>query len=471
MSRTLAAVLICIGLGCIPSAKAAGTNVKCAMNEDRVWVYESVVDFNLAAKLKCGDPVEIIGRIKGYVKVQTQSGVEGYVADTAFPKSALPPAPVEQPNDVNSASAAALAHHAAAPTVDAPAPRISATTAAAMPAAKPSPAPVAPSNSSGTMVASNVNLAPAPAPSTPKPQPPVAVAPPKAQPVVEAAAPAPVAAPVAAAQPAAEPAPVEFTLSNAPTTPTPAPTPAPVVSAPPAAAPVVVAKAAPQPPAPAPVPVATPTVAAYAAPAAPQPAPTPAPVAELRPVSDAAPKPAARPVNPDEDDDSAVAKLDREDAACQHFFSAYGLSPNQYKWIAQNRKKAFPSVCPAPNPSMVDFVVIFTHDVAFYNVTMPTAVHVDSNGFSDWTPMSTVDNAVMNQSEANSSHHEYVWVFHTSRGAFDPSKFSSHRKPLFSKGETNVLGSHGGYKTVMDALTFIESDPATAANVSSAAAR
>jgi len=63
----------------------------------------------------------------------------------------------------------------------------------------------------------------------------------------------------------------------------------------------------------------------------------------------------------------------------------------------------------------------------------------------------------MNQSEANSSHHEYVWVFHTSRGAFDPAKFSPRRKPLFSKGETNMLGSHGGYKTVMEALTYIES--------------
>jgi hypothetical protein len=185
----------------------------------------------------------------------------------------------------------------------------------------------------------------------------------------------------------------------------------------------------------------------------------PAPAPEIQPVSDTAPRVAVRAPNPDEDEDnSAVKALENENAACTHFFSAYGLSPNQYKWLAQNRKKAFPSVCPAPNPSMVDFVVIFTHDVAFYNVTMPTAVHVDGNGFSDWTPMSTVDTALMTSSEANSSHHEYVWVFHTNRGAFDPAKFSSRRKPLFSKGETNMLGSHGGYKTVMDALTYIESE-------------
>jgi hypothetical protein len=211
-------------------------------------------------------------------------------------------------------------------------------------------------------------------------------------------------------------------------------------------------------------PVSAPPAAAYVSNAVSAPpverAPVaPAPAPAIQPVSDTAPHVVARAANPDEDEDNtAVKALENESAGCTHFFSAYGLSPNQYKWLAQNRKKAFPSVCPAPNPSMVDFVVIFTHDVAFYNVTMPTAVHVDSNGFSDWTPMSTVDTALMTPSEANSSHHEYVWVFHTNRGAFDPAKFSSRRKPLFSKGETNMLGSHGGYKTVMDALTYIETE-------------
>jgi len=230
------------------------------------------------------------------------------------------------------------------------------------------------------------------------------------------------------------------------------------------AAPAAVAPAR---PAPAPVavnsqPAAEPLAAAYSsgstAPVASDRAPSAAQPA-IQPVSDSVSRPAPPPVNPDEDEDTAVHALENENAGCTHFFSAYGLSPNQYKWLAQNRKKAFPSVCPAPNPSMVDFVVIFTHDVAFYNVTMPTAVHVDGNGFSDWTPMSTVDNSLMTQSEANSSHHEYVWVFHTTRGAFDPAKFSARRKPLFSKGETNMLGSHGGYKTVMDALTYIEEAP------------
>ncbi len=470
MSRTLGALILVAGFVWIPSAKAGGTNVKCAMNEDRVWVYESVVDFNLSAKLKCGEPVQIIGRVKGYVKVQTQAGVEGYVADSAIPKSALPPEPEEKPNDVGSASVAALAHHAPPPSVDAP--RTTAAVASTTPVKSNSSSLVAsaaaPTNSAmAPSVASNVSASPAPV--VVKPQPP-AVAPvaapaPKPQPaMVASAAPAPAPAPAPVAAPVAQPsqpAEVEITLSTAPTpvpassSAAPAPTAAPVADVParPASAPVVMNSQ----------PAAEPLAAAYSsgstAPVASDRAPSAAqPV--IQPVSDSVSRPAVPAVNPDEEEDTAVRTLENENAGCTHFFSAYGLSPNQYKWLAQNRKKAFPSVCPAPNPSMVDFVVIFTHDVAFYNVTMPTAVHVDHNGFSDWTPMSTVDNSLMTQSEANSSHHEYVWVFHTTRGAFDPSKFSSRRKPLYSKGETNMLGSHGGYKTVMEALTYIEEAPA-----------
>lgn len=482
MIRTLGAVLIVASLGCVSSAKAASINVKCAMNEDRVWVYESVVDFNLAAKLKCGEPVEIIGRIKGYVKVQTQAGVEGYVADSAFPKSALPPEPVEKPNDVESASVAALAHHTAPPSVDhpnppaattaasvAPANSASATTAsvnvAPAPVSRPQPPVVAPKPEPQPAVVANTATA-APAVSAPpvsaKPQPPVVASAPKPQPVTVAASapPAPAAAapaPAAAAPaPAAQPAEVEITLSTAPTSeaPSPAPSPAPVAPSAPA-----VAVSAPPARMSQPVSASVPSSSyvANASNVTVGPNVNPASSPTIQPVSDSVARPAAPATNPDEDEDSSANVVANENAGCTHFFSAYGLSPNQYKWLAQNRKKAFPSVCPAPTPSMVDFVVIFTHDVAFYNATMPTAVHVDRNGFSDWTPMSTVDTALMNQSEANSSHHEYVWVFHTSRGAFDPAKFSPRRKPLFSKGETNMLGSHGGYKTVMEALTYIES--------------
>jgi hypothetical protein len=444
MSRTLGAFLVVASLACVPGARAGGTNVKCAMNEDRVWVYESVVDFNVAAKLKCGDPVEITGRVKGYVKIQTQAGVEGYVADSAFPKSALPPEPVEAPHDVQSASVAALAHHSTPPSINSTEPKPVATVASSAPVSA-SPAPAAVTRPQPPTVAAQ----PAPQPvlvasaaPVARPQPPTVAPAPKPQPVAVASAP-PATAPAAPSAPtvtaspapASQPAEVEITLSTAPS-PAPEPKPAPAASQP------------------APAPAAAPYVSNASTTVAP--ATTSAP--SVQPVSNSVARPTKPAANPDEDEDTEVKALENETAGCTHFFSAYGLSPNQYKWLAQNRKKAFPSVCPAPTPSMVDFVVIFTHDVAFYNVTMPTAVHVDHNGFSDWTPMSTVDTALMTQSEANNSHHEYVWVFHTSRGAFDPARFSSKRKPLFSKGETNVLGSHGGYKTVMDALTYIESN-------------
>jgi hypothetical protein len=110
---------------------------------------------------------------------------------------------------------------------------------------------------------------------------------------------------------------------------------------------------------------------------------------------------------------------------------------------------------------MVDYIVIFTHDVDFYSVTMPTQVHHEANGFSDWAPLETVDSAIMSPSDANKSHHEYVFVFHARRGTYDPSAFSARRKPLFSKDETNMLGSHGGFRTVMDALTWIETTGAS----------
>jgi hypothetical protein len=489
MIRTLGAVLIVASLGCVSSAKAASINVKCATNEDRVWVYESVVDFNLAAKLKCGEPVEIIGRIKGYVKVQTQAGVEGYVADSAFPKSALPPEPEEKPNDVESASVAALAHHSAAPSVDHPNVSAAPAVASAAPArssasssgssvpassanvaatnvevspvvSRPQPPAVAPRPEPQPVVVANtapaVPAAPAVsvAPVSPRPQPPVVAPAPKTQPVIVASAlPTPAPAPAAASQPAE----VEITLSTAPTAA--APSPAPVAPSAPAVAVSAPSVTIPQPtPTPRPASAPSSSYVANASSVTVGPNVSAAPSPTIQPVSDSVARPPAPVANPDEDEDTSVRALENENAGCTHFFSAYGLSPNQYKWLAQNRKKAFPSICPAPTPSMVDFVVIFTHDVAFYNATMPTAVHVDHNGFSDWTPMSTVDTALMNQSEANSSHHEYVWVFHTNRGAFDPAKFSPRRKPLFSKGETNMLGSHGGYKTVMDALTYIESN-------------
>jgi hypothetical protein len=504
MIRTPGILFALLVVAAVPSAKAGGTvNIKCGPNEDRVWVYESLTDFNVAAKLKCGDPVQIVERVKGYVKIETANGTEGYVLDTSFPKSALPPAPVEKPNDVESAAAAFAARRgvrapdnsvAAPASTRSSAPASVASAAPSVVASAASPAVVTPAASSQPAPQTTVTLSAAAAPSevsepvrsapTASPAPsapaiaknsapvssPGAVAP--AVVVVEQPAatkvayktPEPAAAPKAAPTP--QPAPVSATIAAAPRA-----TPVVAVSAP---APAIATAAK----APAIVPVRTPVApVSTASVSVPAPAPsdandtssmtieTTATSASLQPVADATPPratiitvkpPAKRPVNPDGDVDSEVDALNTETANCSQYFSAYGLSANQYKWLAQNRQKAFPSVCPAPSPAQVDFVVIFTHDVPFYNATMPDAVHTDVNGFSDWTPLTTVDTAQISASDADKSHHEYVWVFHTNRGAFDPAKFSARRRPLYSKAETNMLGSRGGFRTVMDALTFIE---------------
>ncbi len=164
---------------------------------------------------------------------------------------------------------------------------------------------------------------------------------------------------------------------------------------------------------------------------------------------------AANPRDPDEEEDPPMEPLENKEH-CKLYFSAYGLSPNQYKWMTLNRGKSFSGICPAPSPAMVDFVVIFTHDADFFNGTMPTPVHTDKNGFSDFTPLSTIDTAVVSPSDADKNRREYVWVFHTTRGTFDPAKFSPRRRPLFSTTESNKIGTAAGSRSAEDALRFIE---------------
>ena len=65
------------------SAWANPATLKCNSNRDQVWVYDSLNSFNVDAKLKCGQGVEIIERLPNYVKIRAQNGVEGYVPDAA----------------------------------------------------------------------------------------------------------------------------------------------------------------------------------------------------------------------------------------------------------------------------------------------------------------------------------------------------------------------------------------------------
>ena len=82
----VATFILCAAAGAAPQAGAAPTiGVRCGANEDRVWVYESLVDFNVEAKLKCGEQVEIIDRVKGYVKVRTHWVTKGSLPLRRFP--------------------------------------------------------------------------------------------------------------------------------------------------------------------------------------------------------------------------------------------------------------------------------------------------------------------------------------------------------------------------------------------------
>jgi hypothetical protein len=65
------------------SAWASPATLKCNSSHDQVWVYDSLNSFNVDAKLKCGQGIEIIERLPNYVKIRAQNGVEGYVPDAA----------------------------------------------------------------------------------------------------------------------------------------------------------------------------------------------------------------------------------------------------------------------------------------------------------------------------------------------------------------------------------------------------
>jgi hypothetical protein len=189
--------------------------------------------------------------------------------------------------------------------------------------------------------------------------------------------------------------------------------------------------------------------------AAPVSSPAPAPAPDEAPK--AAPAPAAAATSNDVADTEA-AKIAgvQVGGSCRAYFSAYGLTTTQLKWIEQNRQKEFAGVCPAPDVAHVNFVLIFTHDVDFYNFTMPTHVH-NAGGFSDFRPLTTVDTALMSESDANKAHREYVWVFQMGSGTFDPNSFSEHRASQFSKDESNAFGGRGGQKAVEDAFRYVQS--------------
>jgi hypothetical protein len=331
MQRIIRFFSIFVGLVIISllagSASANTATVRCVAQQDQISVYDSLRTRGVEAKLKCGEEVEIIGRVNNYVKIRSHNGVEGYVPDNSF--SSLPAAENHQDAAASSASITATPAQNAA--------------AKKQPASEPAAPP-----------ATYAEMNPATAPPA----------------LAETSANAPTAAP--ASQPA---------VANA--------------------------------------------VSSNATPAA---------------SSDDAPAP--QPEN------------ESADPACQNYFSAYGLAPSQMKWIAQNRKKLFSNVCPAPDIAKVDFVMIFTHDVDFFNVTMPTPVR-KIEGFSDFRALTPIDAGLTSADDPDKAHRQYVWIFRFAPGTFDPASFSPRRRYQFSQVESGALGSKASQKAVEDAFRFV----------------
>lgn len=424
----------------MPVSASPNVPLKCGANTERVWVYDNLTTLDVSARLKCGTPVDILGLEKGYVRVRTSDGNEGYVPSDAIPSSdvaALTAAAASAPTVETLASAAhANAVASAPPAPAAPTIVVQAAPAAPRPLSEPTP----------VMIAARVATAPSPSASVP-PAGVVPAAPAPASSPAEQSTPAPIAMPTTA------PAPAPAQL------PTPAPSaPATRMAGVSATTAAVAAKAHAN-PTPAPRPAqredATLVVEATSEPMIPT-----APVATVVRTADITPatKRLAVPVahNPefsDDDEDTPEAVSTTDDlSACSVYFSAYGVTPMQQKWIADERKKRFPGVCPAPEPSMVDYVLIFTHDMNFFTTTLPDPIHTDKNGFSDWSPVTSADDTMIPVSSLDKAHHEYAWVFRVHRGTFDPSKFTSRRQPQFTKQESSL---HASSKSIEDAMQFI----------------
>lgn len=438
-------IITALGLTLASARSASGSDmgmVKCSPNSDRVWVYESLNSFDVETRLKCGEPVEILARVKGYVKIRTASGVEGYVPDAVFPDlPALPPDDADKPVASVAAAARPGASAAAHPM---------AATASAAPAIAPIVA------SKPASVTTNSAVVPVSSPSA------------AAIPAAVMAQPTPATSPVASPAVARSSSPASIDVK---------PASAAVISsqprhtAKPSEPTVVVEPAAPKKAPVKPVPSTTQSAKATPSVSPRQPSPSsasmmpakvsvaPVGAAMMDTSAKASPSPDITIIEPagssadSEDYPDAKPENESADPSCHVFFSAYGLAPAQYKWLVENRKKQYADICPAPDLSRVDYVILFAHDSDSYTDAMPANVHTDRNGFSDFNPVNTVDSALLSSSELDKARYEFVWVFHTKRGTFDPTRFSARRRPQFT---TDAKGSHASPRAVEDAFHFIE---------------
>ena len=411
--------------------------VKCSVGQDRVWAYDSPKTFNVAAKLKCGETVAVLGREGGFARIRTANGTEGYVLEESLPKvvpaqaSVPTPNPMSQPSvgtatgGPDSARTPSSRSNAEASAPNAERPRAGSAVSSVSRGKVTSATPSAPAKADASLSEPGSKNAPSPSGAASKPVSAHAVSrstsshakttTAKTSSTAGAARASKAKTKIAATAPMGPAAGGAAHAANPPSSPAPQPS--------------------------------TLTTAVHATKIdADVPAATPA-------VKPAAAHSASDDPSDEEGDDNSYLirpKSESEDPACRFYFSGYGLSPGQFKWIVDNRKKSFPAVCPAATPAMVDYVIIFTHDVEFFNYTMPTPVHTEAGGFSDWNPIVLYDMNGVPRSEIDKSKHEYVWVFHVKRGTYDPAKFSPHRRFQFTKVESRYS------RTVEDAFEYIQ---------------
>ena len=89
MTNRLGVLFLLVGAAAASPAFAGDSaTMKCNATQDRIWVYDSLNSFDVSAKLKCGETVEITGRVKGYVKIRAANGTQGYVPDDYLSGSA-----------------------------------------------------------------------------------------------------------------------------------------------------------------------------------------------------------------------------------------------------------------------------------------------------------------------------------------------------------------------------------------------
>jgi hypothetical protein len=419
----------------LPLAAAPNIGVKCGANQERVWVYDNLTTWDVSARLKCGTTVDVLGLERGYVKIRTSDGTEGFVAPESIPSTevaALTAAAAPAPTPASTSIAVRVQQPVAAAPVSAPAPIAAA------------PMQIVPTQTMQQAVPVAITASVIPAPQN---MPALPAAQPKPAPVYVAAS---TQAPVVAAKPS-----VPQAIA------------APSVTTRSASVATVASTSVPAIPAPSPV-----EAVHTAAPSHPsreeamlviEPAVTPAVsvssdstakvvrAADFTPVpKHSMPSVASRTPEFSDDDDTADLEVPGNPfASCSVYFSAYGVTPMQYKWISGDLRKRYPGVCPAPEPSMVDYVVILTHDMNFFTTTLPDPIHTDRNGFSDWSPVTTVDDAQISSASLDKAHREYAWVFRVHRGTFNPADFTSRRKPQFTKTESKSS------KSIEDAMEFI----------------